>query len=190
MLPLQPNFDPAEVNTTLDRLEQQRLWFIPTRASQWDRNGYVEARLNETALRVDDQPFAQTRLMLFAPLDQAVPLNARFADSIELIGYALAPDRLTLVWRATGIPSHDYTVFTHALAADGTLLTQHDAPPSIPTSSWKPGKIILDVHELAIPTDQFLTLTAGMYRPDTGDRLSISTTAPEPNAVTITSLHP
>lgn len=190
MLPLQPNFSPAEVNTTLDRLEQQRLWFIPVRASQWDHEGYVESRLNETALLLDDQSFAQTRLTLFAPPDRATPLNAQFAEGIELIGYALAPDRLTLVWRATNTPSRDYTVFTHALAADGTLLTQHDAPPKIPTSSWKPGEIILDVHEFTLPTHQPVLLTAGLYRPDTGARLPVNATTPEPNAVLITSLTP
>jgi hypothetical protein len=189
MLPLQPNFDPTKVDATLDRLEQQRLWFIPVRANQWDREGYVESRLNATALLVDDQSFAQTRLMLFAPLDQAVPLNARFADGIELIGYALAPDRLTLVWRATSTPSHDYTVFTHVLSADGTLLTQHDTPPPLPTSTWKPGQIIMDTHDLALPTDRPVTLTVGLYKSDTGDRLSVDATAPEPNAVTIISLH-
>ncbi len=190
MLPLQPNFDPAEVNAQLDRLEQQRLWFIPIRAGQWDREGYVESRLNETALLLDEHSFAQTRLTLFAPLDQATPLNAQFADGIELIGYALAPDRLTLVWRATSTPSRDYTVFTHALAANGTLLTQHDAPPRVPTSAWTPGEVILDVHEFTTPTDQPVTLTAGMYRPDTGERLPVSSTAPEPRAALITSFVP
>ncbi len=190
MLPLQPQFDPGEVNTTLDRLEQQRLWFIPVRANQWDRQGYVESRLNETALLLDDKAFAQTRLMLFAPRAQATPLNTQFSDGIKLLGYALAPDRLTLIWQATGTPARDYTVFTHVLAADGTLLTQHDAPPHLPTSAWKPGEIVLDVHELAIPTDRPITLTAGLYRPDTGERLPVNTTAPEPNAALITSLAP
>ena len=128
--------------------------------------------------------------MLFAPLDQATPLTARFNDGVELIGYALAPGRLTLVWRATGTPSRDYTVFTHALAADGSLVAQHDAPPSQPMSQWKIGQIILDVHEFALPAGRPLTLTAGMYLPDTGERLAVSTTAPEPNAVLITSLAP
>ena len=190
MLPSRPNYTPTEVNAALDRLEQQRVWFIPVRASQWDREGYVESRLNETALLLDDQSFNQARLMLFAPPDQATPLDMKFGDGIKLIGYALAPNRLTLVWRATGTPSRDYTVFTHVLATDGTLLTQHDAPPKVPTSAWKLGEIILDVHELAIPTDRPLMLTAGLYRPDTGDRLPVDATAPEPNAVFITALAP
>ncbi len=190
MLPLQPNFAPADVNTALDRLTQQRVWFIPVRANQWDRNGYVESRLNATGLLLDDQAFAQTHLLLFAPRDRATPLNAQFGDGIELIGYALAPQRLTLAWRATSTPAHDYTVFVHALAADGSLVAQHDAPPTLPTSTWKPGEIILDVHDFVLPSDQPLTLTAGMYRPDTGERLPISTPAPEPNAAVITSLHP
>ncbi len=190
MLPLEPNFDPGRVNAALERLEQRRLWFIPVRAAQWDHDGYVESRLEDTVLLLDDQRYAATRLMLFAPPDQATPLNATFADGVELIGYALAPDRLTLVWRATGIPSRDYTVFAHALAADGSLVAQHDAPPTPTTSHWRTGQIILDVHEFTIPTGQPLTLTAGLYRPDTGERLSTNATAPEPNAATITSLHP
>jgi hypothetical protein len=190
MLPLQPNFDPPEVNTALDQLERQRLWFIPVRANQWDREGYVESRLDETALLLDNQSFNQSRLLLFASPDQAIPLNAKFADGIELVGYALASHRLTLVWRALGTPAHDYTVFTHALAADGTLLTQHDAPPKVPTSQWRSGQIILDVHEIAVPTDRAVTLTTGLYRPDTSARLPVNATAPEPNAVLITVLAP
>ena len=94
-------------------------------------------------------------------------------------------------WRAKSKMAADYTVFTHILSADGTLFTQHDAPPRIPTSAWRPGQIILDVHELTVPVDQPFTLTVGMYRPDTGARLPVSnTTSPEPNAVEITSRHP
>jgi hypothetical protein len=190
MLPMQPDFDRAEVDAMLDRLAQQRLWFIPVRASQWDREGYVASRLDETALLLDEQSFAQTHLMLFAPRDQATPLHARFDDGIELIGYALAPDRLTLIWRATSAPSRNYTVFTHALAADGTLLAQHDAPPRIPTSAWIPGETIVDVHEFAFPADQPVMLAAGLYQPETGERLPVNAAGPQPDAVSITSLAP
>jgi hypothetical protein len=187
MLPPKANTPLANINSALDQLEQQRLWFIPVKAQQWDRTGHVESRLNETALLLDDRFFAQTRLQLFAPIDQAAPLQAQFADGIELIGYALAPNQLTLVWRATGTPSRDYTVFTHVLSSDGALLTQHDAPPAIPTSTWKPGEIMMDIHELAAPIDQPFNLTVGLYDFETGDRLSVDGTAPEPNAVLITS---
>lgn len=43
MLPPRPDFDPAEVNTLLDRLEQQRPWFIPVWASQWDREMFTSS---------------------------------------------------------------------------------------------------------------------------------------------------
>jgi hypothetical protein len=191
MLPLQPDFDPAEVEIALERLTQQRVWFIPIRAAQWDRDGYVAARLNATGLLLDDQTFGQTHVMLFTSPDRATPLAAQFADGIELSGYALTPRRLTLIWRATATPTRDYTVFTHALAADGRLLAQHDAPPQLPTSQWKPGQIVMDVHEFDLPTDQPFTLTAGMYRADTGERLPVnSTTAPEPDAVVIPAAAP
>jgi hypothetical protein len=186
MLPLQPDFDPAEVEIALEPLTQQRVWFIPIRAAQWDRDGYVAARLNATGLLLDDQSFGQTHVMLFTSPDRATPLAAQFADGIELTGYALTPRRLTLIWRAAGTPTQDYTVFAHVLAADGRLLAQHDAPPQPPTSTWKPGQLIVDVHELDLPTDQPFTLTAGMYRADTGERLPVNgATAPEPDAVVI-----
>jgi hypothetical protein len=44
-------------------------------------------------------------------------------------------------------------------------LTGHDAPPHLPTTQWKPGEVIVDVHEFEVPTDQPVTLVAGLYLP-------------------------
>jgi 4-amino-4-deoxy-L-arabinose transferase-like glycosyltransferase len=177
MLPDSPDSTPAEVDAALATLHYDRTWFAPIRASQWDRAGYVQARLLKTAVLLEDQQFDQAQLMLFAPSDRAVPLAARFADGVQLTGYTLTPDRLTLVWQAGSTPSTDYTVFVHALDRDGRLVAQHDAPPTPATSTWPPGQKIIDIHEFVLPTDQPLTLVAGMYLPAASQRLKLITPA-------------
>ncbi len=190
MLPTSPNFTPAEIDTALQQLNYSRIWFVPIKASQWDRAGDVQDRLSKSEILIEDHRFDQTRLMLFVPPDQATPVDAHFSDGINLIGYALTPDRLTLVWRATAVPATDYTVFVHALGHDGSIVAQHDAAPATPTSTWQPGQVIIDVHEFAIPADRPVTLVAGMYRPSTAQRLTLNTPATlEPDAALISQLN-
>jgi hypothetical protein len=189
------DFDPAQVNAALDELLADRVWFVPVNAAQLDPNAYVQNRLLDTAILLEDHHFNKMRLMLFVSPSEAQPLSARFADGIGLIGYHLGPNRLTLIWKAYARPSADYTLFVHADADDGFTVGGHDAPPRLPTSRWEPGQTIVDVHEFDIPTDQPITLVAGLYLPATGQRLKLETagtpgTPPEPDAATITSTTP
>ncbi len=191
MLPASPNFTPDEINATLTKLSYNRVWFVPIKAPQWDRDGYIQSRLLSTRISIEDQRFDEVRLMLFTRPDRAIPLNARFADGIELIGYTLTPNRLTLIWRSTATPSTDYTIFVHALANDGHIVAQHDAPPSTPTSDWKSNQMIIDVHEFDLPTDQALSIVVGMYMPSTAQRLTLqSAPTHEPDATLITTSKP
>jgi hypothetical protein len=72
---------------------------------------------------------------------------------------------------------HPYTVFVHLLDPEGALAAQHDAMPMAgraPTTCWAPGEVVTDVHEITVPDDAapgVYTLTAGMYRLETGARL-------------------
>ena len=77
---------------------------------------------------------------------------------------AVAPGdrvKLTLFWEGLAPLDEDYTVFAHLLgeynpATQGPLWAGHDSQPiggRYPTSSWKPGEIVLDVHHLDIPGD-------------------------------------
>ncbi len=177
MLPGEANFDSAQVDAALAELLTNRVWFVPVNAIQLDPKAYVQNRLLDTALLAEDDRFNKMRLMLFLPPSMANPLNARFDDGISLVGYYLTSNRLTLVWRADSTPSADYTVFVHALAADGYNVIGHDAPPTHPTSTWPPGQLILDIHEFEIPTDQPISLVAGLYNPSTGERVRIKSTA-------------
>jgi hypothetical protein len=191
MQPGSINFDPAQVKASLDELLANRLWFVPVNAPQFDPDAYVQNRLLDTAILIEDHRFNKMRLMLFVPPTQAQPLSARFADGIRLVGYHLNRNRLTLVWMADSTPTADYVIFVHADADDGFAVSGHDAPPRLPTSQWQPGQRIVDVHEFEIPTDQPITLLAGLYLPATGERLNLETAATlEPEATIITTLQP
>ena len=187
MLPGEPNFDGAQVDRALAVLLTNRVWFVPINAIQLDPAAYVQTRLLDTALLAEDNRLNKMRLMLFLPPSTANPLEARFDDGISLVGYYLTPNRLTLVWRADSTPYADYTVFVHALAADGYNVIGHDAPPTHPTSTWPPGQLIIDIHEFEIPADQPISLVAGLYLPATGERVRIKSAASgEPDAALVT----
>jgi len=85
---------------------------------------------------------------------------------------------LTLAWRAEATPSQSYNVFVHLQAADGSLVAQSDGVPANwtrRTTGWLPGEFVLDPRSLHLPPDlpagQY-SLSAGLYRPDTGQRLT------------------
>jgi hypothetical protein len=108
------------------------------------------------------------------------PVGASLGGAVQLLGYSLdkvtvAPGdtlHLTLFWQALAPLEKDYTVFTHLLgehnpATNGPLWAGHDGQPDgghYPTTAWRPGQIIADVHPLTIPVDA----PAGQYQLETG----------------------
>ncbi len=188
MLPGEPNAHP---DAELSQLLTNRIWFVPVNASQWDADAYVQNRLLDTAILEEDNRFNKMRLMSFLPPTAAQPLSAQFADGIRLVGYYLRGNRLTLVWAVASVPAADYTIFVHALAGDGYNVVGHDSPLKVPTSQWRPDQLIVDVHEFDIPSDQPISLVAGMYLPGTGERLKLETANfGEPDAALVTTLAP
>ncbi len=110
----------------------------------------------------------------------------RLGEAIHLDGYDVAWLQegasgqllVTLHWRATGVPGEDYTVFVHLLDEEGHLVAQHDGPPrggEYPTSWWRAGERVLDVHALPLGewSDGPLFLRVGMYHPETLERLPV-----------------
>jgi hypothetical protein len=106
-------------------------------------------------------------------------VNLGLGDRITLLGYELIesdPARLTLYWRAEAPVEDDYTVFIHALDADGEIITQFDAPPLdglYPTHAWLPGQIIADSRSLVLPGTA-RALSVGLYEPDSSRRLPVT----------------
>lgn len=115
----------------------------------------------------------------------AIPLHARADDVVELAGCD-APDgtvrvgrplTVTLVWRAgAAAAARQWTVFTHLLGADGTILAQHDGMPQggqRPTGGWLAGEVIVDRHVLSWQRSYSGTavLRVGLYDAATGERV-------------------
>jgi hypothetical protein len=74
----------------------------------------------------------------------------------------------------------DYTVFVHLVDQAGRIYSQHDGQPAAglyPTSKWKEGEVIEDVHLIDVPADiptGRYSLQVGMYLFSTMERLQIS----------------
>jgi hypothetical protein len=114
------------------------------------------------------------------------PLEANLDDQIRLVGYDLEgqPEpggslHLTLFWQALSTPQDDYTVFVHLVGGDGLIMGQQDSQPVSgfhPTSDWTVGEFVRDQYHLTIseasPPGEY-SLSVGMYRAGTGDRLPL-----------------
>jgi len=191
MMPKQPVFDSSALNADLASLENQRIWFVPVVATNWDAAGYVQQRLLQTALLASDQSFNKMRLMLFLPVSDAQSIRAKFANGIALVGFHRAPNGVTLVWRSEASPTADYKVFVHGLALDGFPLVGADALPVRATSTWRTGDTVLSLHQLVIPVDQPVALVAGLYDAVTGMRVELqSENYGEPDATLVARYSP
>ncbi len=119
------------------------------------------------------------------------PLTVTLGHRLQLLGYDLSSDvvapgetlTLTLTWRALTEMSTDYTVFTHLLAPDGSMVGQQDRQPvrgSYPTSLWARREVVIDVYQIsvnAVASPGKHRLEVGMYVAETGERLSVEDTA-------------
>lgn len=135
----------------------------------------------------------------------AVTIGARLED-VSLDGYSRVDDcgnsrarscsiGVNLIWRALAKIGEPFTVFTHLVAADGTVVAQSDSYPSNgtdPTDGWNAGDTISDVRHLTIPANLAAgkyRLIAGMYRAGNGQRLAVDNDRTGSNAVEILSLN-
>ncbi len=111
-----------------------------------------------------------------------IPVAADFGGEIRLVGWKALENgdalEVTLAWQAEKAPPTSYTVFTHLLAPNGGIVTQHDSEPragQFPTSTWKPGDRITDSHVLdlkKVPAGSY-RLEIGLYSATNGKRLPV-----------------
>lgn len=113
--------------------------------------------------------------------------GAQWLDGLLLVGNDAIPAtvqpgeqlNLRLVWQSTAPVTADYTVFVHLIGADGQPLAQADRAPEggfYPTSGWDVGEIVADIYPLALPATApagAYQLVVGLYRPETGERLTL-----------------
>ncbi len=130
-----------------------------------------------------------SRVKTTPPGDLRYPAGAldtgevEFGERITLLGYdrELQEDtlHLTLYWQAERALDRNWTVFMHLLDKTGTLIAQHDSPPSdgrYPTSVWDQGEVVYDRHTLALPSglsDGGYEMIIGLYSQESGERLPV-----------------
>jgi hypothetical protein len=106
----------------------------------------------------------------------AHPLTAQFGNLAELLGYDLSENpgvlNVRLVWRALSETSTSYTVFVHALDADGKVIGQADVAPG--TDNWAAGEVVTADYELPLPVPAS-KLEVGLYDARDGSRLQACT---------------
>lgn len=109
----------------------------------------------------------------------------QFGGAIELTGYYLQGNMLTLSWRALETMTANYTVFVQALDDNNQLVGQGDAPPPLPTRYWQVSEQFLTQHKMT--SNQ--PIAAGEYRVILGwyntDDLTRLTTAFADNIFTL-----
>ncbi len=119
------------------------------------------------------------------PPDIQQKVDARFGDSVDLLGYDLAepasPEEelsLTLHWRADPPLTRSYHVFIHLIDEAGNLVAQADGIPARwlrPTTTWRQGEVITDEHWIDLPPELpegLYHLYVGLYEPG-AQRLSV-----------------
>jgi 4-amino-4-deoxy-L-arabinose transferase-like glycosyltransferase len=107
--------------------------------------------------------------------------EVRFSDAVVLTHATVIPepegDRVELCWKALQPLAADYTVFVHLQDLSGVPIVTGDGPPmqgAFPTSMWRPGDVILDVHHLMPESEgenQGKRIAVGLYKPEDGLRL-------------------
>lgn len=134
-----------------------------------------------------------------APLIEipAHPLQADLNGQIHLRGYTLTPEppspgqplRLTLFWQALTAINTDYTVFLHLRNDANQTVAQIDFAPARSTSSWWVGDAPVDSKELTLPADLppgKYRLLAGLYNPQTLERLAVQNDRTGENGIELT----
>ncbi len=159
-----------------------RIVQIPLDASA----GMVELRLPDGT--VISRYWVEVLPALFDEPESDIAVGVEIPGVGVLVGYTAAGDSftrdqalpITLVWQANTISDTNYVVFVQLLDAQGILIAQSDSIPaqgSRPTTGWRTGEYIIDLHELKFNENAApgtATLIVGMYDAVTGNRVPIT----------------
>jgi hypothetical protein len=179
----------AQAVTTLANLAAQhsRIWLVLWQSEISDPTQVVLDALLERARRIDvGERFHGMSVLLFDATSAQFDISPQnsvdfaFAEPLRLVGYNVNSTRITidtplrfgLYLRSGERVTGNYQIFTHILAADGTLVAQADriaGADSYPTSLWRPGSLIYNRFEIQLPADtppgQY-QIAVGLYEGD------------------------
>jgi hypothetical protein len=120
----------------------------------------------------------------------AVPLDAQFGETIELVGYQLAPERavpgdsvkLTLYWRAIVQSESPLTAFVQVAPRNPeqqvASMDAYVGGSHYPSQMWQPGETIRQVHQLQladdVPAPGLYWFAVGLYGEPGDERLPVT----------------
>ncbi len=182
--------DGEKHEVAVQRLQEgdQPAWFNVSLAEWAGRDVFLtleaEALQGESEVRwLRPQIVADHAAWLLDDLPVAAkPQPYRFGEQVQLLGYEITPAdpapgqpaTVTLYWQVGATVDANAKVFVHILSATGDILAQHDAFPvqnTYPISSWQPGVIVADAHQLVWPDGADVgAIAVGLYDPDTLER--------------------
>lgn len=121
--------------------------------------------------------------------------TAVFSDTLELLGYQLAPapesvDLLSL-WRVAEPPAADLKIFVHLLNAAGQVVAQHDGL-DVARTGLRSGDEFAQLHTIPLPPDLppgDYALQIGLYRVDDGARLSVPVDGMMADRILLQTIH-
>jgi hypothetical protein len=170
-----------------------RAWLVLWQNQISDPTNIVEDTLVAEGKRINvGAGFHEMGVLLFDVNGARIPdapqyeVNATFSELVRAVGYNVdsrrisidTPLRFGLYLEATGPITGNYQIFTHLVAADGTLIAQADhiaGADSYPTSLWQPGNLLYNRFEIQLPAGtppgEYRVL-AGLY--DERGRLKLS----------------
>ena len=134
-----------------------------------------------------------SEIRLFPALEKSY----QFGNQVALLGYEATSGTgadngiyVNLYWQALNSMAQDYTVFVHAVDAEGGRIAQDDRALlnqwEQPTSTWKGVEGLRTLHRLELPQDvnvDELRFKVGIYDLATMDRLPLGGEESEENAV-------
>ena len=191
---------------TIDRFSGSaaRLWVFTYDPAGHFASDPLEAAAESGRKSMAIDQHGDSRLRLFAT-SVSVPASptssiATFDDEIELTDATIVAESavrpgdsvsVTLRWRTIRKPTGDDTVFVHLVGGEGKLSGQRDAPPlggAFPTGTWTPGEVLVDLLALPVATGTRAgeyQINVGLYKPDTGRRLTVGPRPMPDNQVVI-----
>ena len=159
--------------------------------------------LDKDINRLDRIPIGALIIPWEGDIENIQQSGAYYADKIQLTGFSTTTAKrgesleVDLYWEALKPIDGDYIVFVHVLNSDGGLVANHDSRPDngrFPTPSWPPGAVIPDTHTILLPDNLpsgDYQLKAGLYEPETGERLPVTTAdgnIPTDNAILLSTI--
>lgn len=137
-------------------------------------------------------------IVIASPSAAAAQPVAKLGEEVDVLPARLAVNGGELQIDLPFLPSRsldtDYSIFVHVLDREGHLVAQSDGPPmggAWPSRYWLPNMLVKETRRVSLPPSLpagHYQVDAGLYRLDTGQRLTAFPPGPEPGSLALGDL--